>query len=90
MKEKILLDTNMLIYLLDDHILEDKIIKLTKMLYDSDRYMIVIHPKTIEEARKIKNENRRVIFESKLKVEKILEDSPDNIWEKTKNYSGID
>lgn len=24
------------------------------------------------------------------KVEKILEDSPDNIWEKTKNYSGID
>lgn len=24
------------------------------------------------------------------KVEKILEDSPDNIWEETKNYSGID
>ena len=24
------------------------------------------------------------------KVEKILEDTPDNLWEKTKNYSGID
>lgn len=24
------------------------------------------------------------------KVEEILEDSPDNIWEKTKKYSGID
>ena len=24
------------------------------------------------------------------KVEKILEDSPDNIWEETKKYSGID
>lgn len=24
------------------------------------------------------------------KVEKILEDSPDNIWKETKNYSGID
>lgn len=24
------------------------------------------------------------------KVEKILEDSPDNIWEETKSYSGID
>lgn len=24
------------------------------------------------------------------KVEKILEDSPDNIWKKTKKYSGID
>lgn len=76
MKEKILLDTNMLIYLLDDHILEDKIIKLTKMLYDSDRYMIVIHPKTIEEARKIKNENRRVIFESKLRVYNIIDNPP--------------
>ena len=76
MKEKILLDTNMLIYLLDDHILDDKIIKLTKMLYDSDRYMIVIHPKTIEEARKIKNENRRVIFESKLRVYNVIDNPP--------------
>ena len=24
------------------------------------------------------------------KIEKILEDSPDNIWKETKNYSGID
>lgn len=76
MKEKILLDTNMLIYLLDDHVLDDKIIKLTKMLYDSDRYMIVIHPKTIEEAKKIKDENRRYIFNSKLMVYNIIDNPP--------------
>ena len=32
MKEKILLETNMMIYLLDDHILDENISKLTKIL----------------------------------------------------------
>ncbi len=31
---------------------------------------------------------KKIVGEAK--VEKILEDSPDNIWEETKNYSGID
>ena len=76
MKEKILLDTNMMIYLLDDHILDEKISKLTKILYDSDKYIIAIHPNTIVEARKIKDQNKKNIFISKLEVYKIIENPP--------------
>ena len=76
MKEKILLDTNMMIYLLDDHILDEKISKLTKILYDSDKYIIAIHPNTIVEAGKIKDQNKKDIFISKLGVYKIIENPP--------------
>lgn len=76
MKEKILLDTNMMIYLLDDHILDEKISKLTKLLYDSDKYIIAVHPNTIIEARKIKDENKKDIFISKLGVYKIIDNPP--------------
>lgn len=76
MKEKILLDTNMMIYLLDNHILDEKISKLTKILYDSDKYIIAIHPNTIVEARKIKDQNKKNIFISKLEVYKIIENPP--------------
>lgn len=76
MKEKILLDTNMLIYILDDHVLDDKIAKLTKILYDSEKYMITIHPKTFEEANKIKDASRKSIFYSKLKVYNVIDNPP--------------
>ena len=62
MKEKILLDTNMMIYILDDHVLDEQISKLTKILYDSDKYVIAIHPNTIVEARKIKDQNKSPRF----------------------------
>ena len=42
--EKILLDTNMFIYLEDYAVTEDKVATLTKRLFDSDQYKIVIHP----------------------------------------------
>ena len=51
--EKILLDTNMFIYLEDYAVTEDKVATLTKRLFDSDQYKIVIHPKTKEEILKI-------------------------------------
>jgi rRNA-processing protein FCF1 len=76
MKEKVLLDTNMMIYLLDDHVLDEKISKLTKILYDSDKYIIAIHPKTLDEARKIKDQNKKDIFISKLEVYKIIDNPP--------------
>jgi len=76
MKEKILLDTNMMVYLLDDHILDEKISKLTKILYDSDKYITAIHPNTIVEARKIKDQNKKDIFISKLEVYKIINNPP--------------
>ena len=44
--EKILLDTNMFIYLEDYAVTEDKVATLTKRLFDSDQYKILIHPKT--------------------------------------------
>lgn len=87
MKEKILLDTNMMIYILDDHVLDEKISKLTKILYDSDRYMIAIHPKTLEEANKIKEEERKSIFISKLKVYNII-DNPPKMPEEFNNLAG--
>ena len=87
MKEKILLDTNMMIYLLDDHILDEKISKLTKILYDSDKYIIAVHPKTIIEANKIKDKNKKDIFISKLEVYKII-DNPPRVTEDFNNQVG--
>lgn len=60
--EKILLDTNMFIYLEDYAVTEEKVATLTKRLFDSDQYKIVIHPKTKEEILKIKEEEKRNIF----------------------------
>ena len=44
--EKILLDTNMFIYLEDYVVTEDKVATLTKRLFDSDQYKIVIDQKS--------------------------------------------
>lgn len=76
MKEKVLLDTNMLVYLLDDNVLDEKITKITKFLYDSDEYAIVVHPHTFYEANKIKDLRKKEIFMSKLKVYNIIENPP--------------
>lgn len=74
--KKILLDTNMFIYILDHHVLEPRVEKLTRMLLDSDEYKIVIHPKTILEAQKIKNDELKEIFTSKLRIYKQIDDPP--------------
>lgn len=74
--KKILLDTNMFIYILDHHVLDPKVEKLTKMLFDSDEYKIVIHPKTILEAQKIKDTKSKEIFISKLRIYKQIDDPP--------------
>jgi len=76
MLERILLDTNMLIYLEDDHVLDANVAKLTRILYDSSDYKIVIHPKSIVEANKIKDERRKSIFLSKILVYKQIENPP--------------
>lgn len=74
--KKILLDTNMFIYILDHHVLDPKVEKLTRMLLDSDEYKIVIHPKTILEAQKIKDDELKEIFISKLRIYKQIDDPP--------------
>ena len=76
MLERILLDTNMFIYLEDNHVLEPNVAKLTKILFDSSDYKIVIHPRTMDEANKIKNEELKLIFTSKISVYKQIENAP--------------
>lgn len=88
MKERILLDTNMLIYLLDNEVLDDKVAKITKSLYDSDKYSIVVHPKTLTETDKIKDEKKKSIFKSKLNVYNII-DNPPRITDEFNNLVGI-
>lgn len=76
MLKKILLDTNMLIYLEDDREIDLNVAKLTRIIYDSNEYKIVIHPNTLIEANKIKDERRRLIFKSKISVYKQIENPP--------------
>ena len=74
--KKILLDTNIFIYLEDNKITDNKVIELTKRLYDSDEYKIVIHPKTKEEIEKFKNEEQTAIFKSKIAIYKQIVSPP--------------
>ena len=74
--KKILLDTNMFIYILDHHVLDPKVEKLTRMLLDSEEYKIVIHPKTVFEAQKIKDRDLKEIFTSKLRMYTPIDDPP--------------
>ena len=73
---KILLDTNMFIYLEDNKITEDKVLKLTKRLFDSNDYKIVIHPDTKKEIEKFKNEEQKNIFKSKIAVYREIQNPP--------------
>lgn len=73
---KILLDTNLLIYREDHSIVDEKVLELTKILYDSNKYKIVIHPATIEDLSHIKDYNDRDIFYSKVKIYNIIERPP--------------
>ena len=73
---KILLDTNLLIYREDHTVINDKILELTRILYDSNKYKIVVHPMTIQDLSHIKNSDERAIFYSKVKVYEIIERPP--------------
>lgn len=85
--EKILLDTNMFIYLEDYEITNEKVVTLTKRLFDSDKYKIVIHPKTKYEIAQIKDKEKRNIFFSKISVYKEIK-SPPNITKEFNNIVG--
>lgn len=84
---RILLDTNLLIYREDHSVIRDNVQELTKILYDSNKYKIVIHPMTMEDISHIKNENDRKIFYSKIKIyEKI--DRPPVATDEFNNFVG--
>ena len=73
--KKILLDTNILIYIEDNKIIEEKVLELTKRLFDSNDYKIVIHPDTKREIDKWDDESKK-IFLSKISVYKEIVDPP--------------
>ena len=74
--QKILLDTNIFIYIEDNKIIEDKVLELTKRLFDSNDYKIVIHPDTKKEIQKFKDNKQREIFKSKIAVYKEIKSAP--------------
>lgn len=84
---KILLDTNLLIYREDHSIIDDKVLELTKILYDSYKYKLVIHPMTIVDISHIKDLNEREILYSKAKVYEII-DKPPRATDDFNNYVG--
>ena len=73
---KILLDTNMLIYREDHSVVDNNVLELTKILYDSNRYRIVIHPMTFDDVNNIKNKEEKKIIYSKLQIYNIIDKPP--------------
>lgn len=74
--KKILYDTNIFAYLLDNKVVIPKVRKLTRMIYDLDDVVLMIHPKTLEEARNRKDEEEKNIFLSKLSIYREIENPP--------------
>lgn len=72
---RILLDTNILIYREDDHVLSNNMQELIALLHNT-RSMILIHPASLEDLEKDKDNNRRQIMLSKVKTYAFLEDPP--------------
>ena len=73
---KILLDTNLLIYRENHSIINDKVSELTKILYDSNDYKIVVHPMTLDDLSHIKDPLERDIFYSKVKIYSTIVNPP--------------
>lgn len=74
--KKVLLDTNMYIYLEENRKITDDIMKIIKLLYDSDQLKMVIHPQTFKEIEKFPKVLEREIFLSKISVFPKIENPP--------------
>lgn len=74
--EKILLDTNILIYREDNSIVDTKVSKLFRLLYDSNDFRIHIHPMSFKDVQRQKDEKLRAITLSKIKTYPVLDDPP--------------
>ncbi len=73
---RILLDTNIFIYREDDHVIPEELKELL-MVLNKTKTEILIHPLSIEELKKDKDERRREIILSKVESYPILESPPD-------------
>lgn len=74
--EYILLDTNILIYREGEKILEPDVQLLSRLLMDSMDYKLCVHPMSIDELSKHKDECQRQVILSKVGIYKKLEDIP--------------
>ena len=74
--EYILLDTNILIYREGEKILNDDVQLLSRLLMDSEEFKLCVHPMSIEELSKHKNEQERKVILSKISIYKELENPP--------------
>lgn len=73
---RILIDTNIFIYREDDHILSSNLQTVLRML-NSLKMKIVLHPESIEEIKRDRNEDRKKVMLSKIHTYPLLESPPD-------------
>ena len=71
----ILIDTNIFIYREDDHVLSSNLQNVLKML-NSLKIKIVLHPESIEEIKRDRNEDRKKVMLSKIHTYPLLESPP--------------
>ena len=64
--EKILLDTNIIIYREDHKVVDKEVSQLLAMLFDSEGYKIVVHPMSTDDLRRSKDEKEKAIILSKI------------------------
>lgn len=73
---RILIDTNVFIHREDSEIVPNPLIDLLRLLQESGNFYVIIHPLSVEEIKKDKNQERREIVLSKIKTYPSLEDPP--------------
>lgn len=71
----ILIDTNIFIYREDDHVLSSNLQTVLRML-NSLKIKIVLHPESIEEIKRDRNEDRKKVMLSKIHTYPLLESPP--------------
>ena len=73
---RILIDTNIFIYREDDRVLSSNLQNVLRML-NSLKVEILLHPKSIEEIKRDRNEDRKKVMLSKIHTYPLLESPPD-------------
>lgn len=73
---RILIDTNVLIYREDNHVIQESVIELLKNINDISELKLLVHPSSFRDLSNDKNNSRRNIIQSKVKTYSSLESYP--------------
>lgn len=76
MMKYVLLDTNVLIYREGEKVLDKDVQTISRLLMDSDEFRLCIHPLSIKELAKHKDEKQRNVILSKVNIYNELENPP--------------